>query len=89
MALATADFATAWIGDGTESNPNTPSFSSATGLSYKYEDITGQPTENLSPNPNVFVARITADESVLDALDALPNTSELVGTRELIEDEGV
>ena len=87
MALATADFATAWIGDGTESNPNTPSFSSATGLSYKYEDITGQPTSNLHPEPNVFICKVTAEESVLDALDELPNTSELPGTREIIQEE--
>ena len=89
MALATADFITACVGDGL--SPETaygPEFQSSE-LQFSYTDLTGHEGTERPTRPNAFVCEVTAEESVLDALDALPNTSELVGTRELIEDEGV
>ena len=84
MAVATADFHTAWvIGIG---GANEPEFLSA-GLPVDYTDVTNQPAASLPPDPNVFVCKLTAEESVLDALDELPNTSELAGTREIIQEE--
>jgi hypothetical protein len=89
VALATADFITACVGDGL--SPETaygPEFQSSE-LQFSYTDLTGHEGTERPTSPNAFVCKVTAEESVLDALDALPNTSELVGTRELIEDEGV
>ena len=35
-----------------------------------WEDITGQPAENLSPTPNIYVIRITCDDITLAAIEA-------------------
>jgi hypothetical protein len=34
----------------------------------KYQDITGQPSENMLPDPNIFSALIECDETVLAAI---------------------
>jgi hypothetical protein len=79
--MHTADFYTAWvIGIG---GANEPEFLSA-GLPVDYTDLTNQPAASLPPEPNGFVCRVNGDESDLDAIDALPNTSELAGTRERV-----
>lgn len=81
MALATAEFYTAWIvGIG---GVNEPEFLSA-GLHVDYTDLTNQPAASLPPEPNGFVCQVTAEKVVLNAIDKLPNTSEIAGTRRII-----
>jgi hypothetical protein len=84
MALATADFITACVGDGlTSETAYGPEFQDS-GLQFSYTDLTGHEGSERPTSPNAFVCEVTADESVLDAIDAFPNTSELAGTRERV-----
>jgi hypothetical protein len=40
---------------------------------YKYEDVTGQETAQLTPDPNLFVIGITCEQTLLDLLEADPD----------------
>lgn len=40
---------------------------------WTWVDVTAQPAENLSPNPNMYVVEITCDQITLDAIEADPN----------------
>lgn len=37
------------------------------------EDWTGQPAENITPSPNLYVVRLTCDEATLAAIEAHPD----------------
>jgi len=84
MALATADFITACVGDGlTSETAFGPEFQFSE-LQLSYTDLTGHDGTERPTSPNAFVCEVTADESVLNTIDKLPNTSEIVGTRRII-----
>ena len=65
----TAEIATAWTGAGAENDPNRPALGDAYALK-KWEDVTGQPSANLQPDPNLYVVRVECEASVLDAIEA-------------------
>jgi len=64
---------TAWSGDGSEDNPNHPAISDDHQLQ-RWEDTTGQPSENLHPDPNLLEinAWVETDEQ-LQAIEDDPN----------------
>lgn len=61
-----AEYVVGWKGSGTHEDPYTPNWGAFT--VDKYEDTTGQPGENIVPDPNLFVAKVEADNSTLDAM---------------------
>ena len=84
MALATADFITKCVGDGlTSETAFGPEFQ-LSDLQLSYTDLTGHEGAQRPTSPNAFVCQVTADERVLNAIDKLPNTSEILGTRRII-----
>jgi hypothetical protein len=84
MTKATADFVTKWIGDGSSQEDGfRPEFIDSDFV-MTWTDVTSQQLADLPTSPNAFVCQVTAEESVLDALDKLPNTSEIPGTRRII-----
>lgn len=49
-----------------------------------WEDVTGQPAEEIAPEPNTFTLRAIVSESVLDAIEA-DATYDVLSTDELSE----
>jgi len=35
-----------------------------------FEDVTGQPSANLTPDPNVYIVRVRCEAATLDAIEA-------------------
>ena len=69
--MNTAEVLTQWIGTGTsEDDAYRPSITTDHPTIAKYEDTTGQPSENLTPNPNTFSCRIECDDATLAAIEA-------------------
>jgi len=64
-----AEIITPWIGTGTPADPNRPQLGDDHALS-KWEDVTGQPSANLKPLPNLFVVRAEMTDAVLTAIEA-------------------
>ena len=60
---------TPWIGNGTEENSNRPQVGDDYGIS-KWEDVTGQPSENLPLAENMYIVKLEAENAVLDAIEA-------------------
>ena len=63
---------TQWIGDGTEDNANRPKLGDDYDI-HKFEDVTGQPSENLRPDPNNYIVLAEMEQSVLDLIAADSN----------------
>ena len=68
-----AEALTKWIGigNGTE-DANRPQIADDHAV-IKCEDVTGQPSENLQPDPNLYIVEITCDQATLDAIKADSN----------------
>ena len=63
-----------WQGDGaSEATAFSPQITTDHPTIAKYEDVTAQPSENLSPNPNLFACKIECDDVTLTAIEADPN----------------
>jgi hypothetical protein len=75
---------TPWAGDGSQDNPNHPQIQDDYQIN-SYQDITGQPGEELSPEPNIFVAEITLEQSVLDQV-ILDDNYAVLSAEEIIEE---
>ena len=77
MADEYAQFLTPWglsdSGDGEVSNspalPDKYPFNAGNGIR-KWQDITGQPSENLWPDPNCYIIETWADTATMDAITA-------------------
>lgn len=52
----------------------------------KWEDTTGQSAENIVPDPNLYIIKCEADESVLHAIEA-DEQYEVLWSQEIIEPE--
>ena len=65
-----AEILTAWTGTGTEQDSYSPKITTDHPTIAKYEDITGQPSANLTPNPNNFSSLIECDDATLAAIEA-------------------
>ena len=63
---------TNWTGSGAENDANRPSLGDAYAL-HKWEDVTGQPSESLWPDPNLYIVRAECEADVLDAILADSN----------------
>ena len=79
-----ADILSTWTGDGSEDNPNHPSLQDTHAVS-KWQDSTGTPAANLSPEPNAVVLYVEAETAVMDAIEADENY--IILTREVIPQE--
>ena len=63
-----AEVMTPWIGDGTPGvNPRRPLLKDTFGL-MNWRDVTGQPSADLPPDPNLYVVKIQCSEAVLDSI---------------------
>ncbi len=64
-----AEIITPWIGSGTSVDSNRPQLPSDHAL-IKFEDTTGQPSENLQPDPNLFVVLAEMTDAILADIEA-------------------
>lgn len=64
-----AEIITPWIGSGTSADPNRPQLPSDHAIT-SFEDRTGQPSENLQPDPNLFVVLAEMTDAVLASIEA-------------------
>lgn len=64
-----AQVLTPWIGDGSDGNAYHPQLPTDHAV-LRWVDVTAQPTENLQPDPNLFVVEIVGEDAVLAAIDA-------------------
>lgn len=60
---------TPWIGAGTPADPNRPQLAVDHAIS-KWEDVTGQPSANLQPAPNLLVVCAEMTDASLAAIEA-------------------
>jgi len=60
---------TAWTGTGTEEDSNRPLVADTYAIQ-KWTDVTGQPAQNLQPDPNLYTIEAEAEESVVNAIEA-------------------
>jgi hypothetical protein len=68
--MATAQYLTPWVGTGESlEDQRRPALLDVPGDKI-FSDVTGQPAENLIPEPNLYVAQIEATDEVLDAIVA-------------------
>ena len=65
----TADIITPYIGDGTEDNANRPQLGDDYTI-LRWSDITGTPSAQLIPSPNMYVLRAEVEEAVLDDIES-------------------
>ena len=80
-----AEVTTSWTGTGASTDDaNRPQLGDDYAL-LKREDITGQPSANLQPDPNLYNVLVEVEESVLDAINADPDY--LVLWQELIPED--
>ena len=69
-----AEVLTMWEGDGlSQDTAFSPQITTDHPTIAKYEDVTGQPSENLSPSPNIFLCKIECDDATLSAIEADAN----------------
>lgn len=64
-----AEIITGWSGDGTTDSPNRPMISDTFQVK-KWEDVTGQSSNNLHPDPNTYILHITCEDDVLTQIEA-------------------
>ncbi len=69
MANWTADIVTPFIGDGTEGNANRPQLGDDY-ATIRWSDITGTPSANLAPSPNLYILRAEVTEAVLGDIES-------------------
>ena len=60
---------TAWTGTGTEADANRPKVADDYTIG-KWTDTTGQPSQNLQPDPNLYLIEAEADPAVVAAIEA-------------------
>lgn len=81
MATEEAIFTTNWVAQDQDGEIiNTPGLPIAHPVD-KWVDVTGQPTGNIIPDPNQYNIKVTADDTVIDAIVADPQFVLLEGTR--------
>lgn len=64
-----AEIITPWIGTGTETDLNRSQLGDDHAL-VKWEDVTGQPSENIQPDPNLYIVRAEMTDAVLSDIEA-------------------
>ena len=65
-----AQVITPWAGDGSSiENANRPKVADDHNIQ-TWTDVTGQPSANLQPNPNMYIVEITCDQTTLDAIES-------------------
>ena len=80
-----AEILTDWIGDGLSlATGNRPHVANAYALA-RYEDVTGQPSANLQPDPNQFIVRIECEVDVLEAIES-DNDYLVLWSEEVVDD---
>ena len=65
-----AQITTPWVGDGlSPATSNRPKLTTEFTLAACH-DVTGQPAENITPEPNAFTVEVTCTQATLDAITA-------------------
>lgn len=85
MALQRALVATPWTGNGTPGNAFRPLVADV--FAVDWSDWTGQGAANLVPSPNLFLVEVTADETVVQAIDA-DSRFEVLATEDVVDAAG-
>ncbi len=67
-----AEILSPWIGTGSIADPNRPRVADDHPL-ISWTDTTGQPAQNLTPVPNLFVIEVEATAALITAIEADPN----------------
>ena len=81
-----AEILTAWEGDGlSEDTAFSPSITTDYPAIAKYQDITAQPSAELTPNPNMYNVLIECDDATLALIEADPKYSVIISDP-IIED---
>jgi len=81
-----AEIATSWQGNGTDEVPFAPILGALlTQEGEGWEDVTAQPSANLTPDPNVYIVRVRCEAETLDAIES--DSRFLVLWSELIKEE--
>jgi hypothetical protein len=70
--MISAQIITQWAGAGTETSPNHPKLADDYALT-SWTDVTGTPSQNLKPTPNVLVVEVLASEAVFQNILNDPN----------------
>jgi hypothetical protein len=65
----TADIITPFTGDGSEDNANRPQLGDDY-ATIRWSDITGTPSAQLTPSPNMYVLRAEVTEAVLSDIES-------------------
>jgi len=81
-----AQILTHWTGTGTEEDPNRYAIWDDFNFtpSEKCEDVTGQPSANLHPDPNMFIVQMVLYKATLTAIEADPKYR-VLWSEEIIE----
>ena len=58
-----------WIGSGTDADQNRPLLNDVYPKA-DWTDVTEQPTENLHPDPNLYIVEVECDAATLAAIEA-------------------
>ena len=65
--MEVAEISTQWVGTGADEDSNRPRLGDDYDIN-KWEDVTGQPSENLRPEPNNYVVKVEAETYVMDQI---------------------
>lgn len=79
-----AEITTPWTGTGTMKDPNRPLLPDIFTIK-SWTDTTGQPAENLQPDPNIFIIEVVCEQAVLNAIE-LDDRFAVLWDEEIIEE---
>lgn len=78
-----AEVISPWTGDGSSDNANRPTIGEDYTLVSGPRDVTGQPGQNLHPEPNFMQCRIVAEDAVMAAIEADNAYTVVVGPEDI------
>lgn len=73
--LYRAEILTPWVAAADDPSPmpsNHPKLADDYTFS-KWEDVTGQPSANIMPDPNLYIILVEAEQAIIEAIDADPD----------------
>jgi len=76
---------TPWIGTGAEEDSNRPAIGDEYAIK-KWEDVTGQPSANLHPEPNMYVVQAECEADVLKLIQ-VDAEYKIIWSEEIIDEE--
>lgn len=79
-----AEVITPWTGTGAPDEMNRPQVGDDYTIA-KWEDVTGQPSENLPPAENMYIVKLEAEDTVMDAIEA-DDTYQVLWSEEIVNE---